>query len=37
MFTWSGHQPDAKEGVVAFLERRPPVWSNSLDDLPSID
>jgi len=37
MFTWAGHQPDAKEGVVAFLEKRDPVWSNSMDDLPVIE
>jgi enoyl-CoA hydratase/carnithine racemase len=37
LFTWAGHQPDAKEGVVAFLERRDPVWANSLDDLPTIE
>jgi enoyl-CoA hydratase/carnithine racemase len=37
MFTWAGHQPDAKEGVMAFLERRALVWSNSIDDIPVID
>lgn len=37
MFTWAGHQPDAKEGVMAFLERREPVWRNSIDDLPGIE
>lgn len=37
MFTWAGHQPDAKEGVMAFLERRDPVWRNSIDDLPAIE
>jgi enoyl-CoA hydratase/carnithine racemase len=26
LFAWTGAQPDAKEGVVAFLERREPVW-----------
>ena len=36
MFTWAGHQPDAKEGVMAFLERREPVWRNSIDDVPMI-
>ena len=37
MFTWAGHQPDAKEGVMAFLERRDPVWRNSIDDVPAIE
>jgi enoyl-CoA hydratase/carnithine racemase len=37
LFAWAGHQPDAKEGVMAFLERRDPVWQNSLDDLPPIE
>jgi enoyl-CoA hydratase/carnithine racemase len=37
MFAWAGHQPDAKEGVMAFLERRPPAWQNAMDDLPEID
>jgi len=26
-FWWTGTQPDAREGVRAFLERRPPRWS----------
>ncbi len=26
-FWWSGAQPDAREGVRAFLEKRPPRWS----------
>ncbi|MCX8072801.1 MAG: enoyl-CoA hydratase-related protein [Candidatus Binatia bacterium] len=26
-FTWCGAQPDAREGVKAFLEKRPPRWS----------
>ena len=37
MFTWAGHQPDAKEGVMAFLEKRDPVWRNSIDDVPAIE
>lgn len=36
VFTWAGHQPDAKEGVMAFLEKRDPVWRNSIDDLPPL-
>ncbi len=26
LFAWAGNQPDAKEGVVSFLERRKPEW-----------
>ena len=32
-FTWCGAQPDAREGVRAFLEKRPPRWSMR----PSVD
>lgn len=35
MFGWSRRQPDAVEGVKAFLEKRSPNWSGvSVDDLP---
>ena len=35
LFAWTGKQPDAVEGVRAFLERRPPVWKLSKNkDLP---
>jgi enoyl-CoA hydratase/carnithine racemase len=27
LFAWVGNQPDAKEGVLSFLEKRPPSWS----------
>jgi enoyl-CoA hydratase/carnithine racemase len=27
VFAWLGSQPDAREGVVSFLEKRPPRWS----------
>lgn len=29
LFAWIASQPDAKEGVVSFLEKRPPKWSLS--------
>ncbi len=35
LFAWVGAQPDAREGVEAFLEKRPPRWSMSAKrDLP---
>jgi enoyl-CoA hydratase/carnithine racemase len=36
LFAWTGQQPDAREGVTAFLERRPPQWTMSKNaDLPA--
>ena len=32
MFGWTGQQEDAKEGVVAFLEKRDPKWKLSKND-----
>jgi enoyl-CoA hydratase/carnithine racemase len=29
VFWWAGRQPDAAEGIVSFLEKRPPRWSMS--------
>ncbi|WP_337188191.1 enoyl-CoA hydratase-related protein [Phenylobacterium sp.] len=29
MFDWTGRQPDAREGVMSFVERRPPAWTLS--------
>ncbi len=38
IFAWIGNQPDAREGVVSFLERRPPEWKLSPSrDLPDLD
>jgi len=35
LFAWLGNQPDAREGVVSFLEKRPPEWKLSVSrDLP---
>jgi enoyl-CoA hydratase/carnithine racemase len=36
VFAWFGQQPDAKEGVASFLEKRPPQWSMSaVADVPT--
>jgi len=34
LFRWAGQQPDAREGVEAFLEHRPPRWQLSKHALP---
>ncbi|MBI3783093.1 MAG: enoyl-CoA hydratase/isomerase family protein [Deltaproteobacteria bacterium] len=37
LFTWTGTQPDAREGVRAFLEKRVPRWSmKPSSDLPAF-
>ncbi len=37
LFAWVGNQPDAREGVVSFLEKRPPQWKLSVArDKPDI-
>ena len=37
LFAWAGGQPDAREGVVSFLEKREPVWKLSAKrDKPEI-
>ena len=33
-FAWIGNQPDAKEGILSFLEKRSPEWQMSPDDIP---
>jgi enoyl-CoA hydratase/carnithine racemase len=33
-FAWLGNQPDAREGIQSFLEKRPPVWQMSARDVP---
>lgn len=36
LFAWVGRQPDAREGITSFLERRPPAWTMSpARDLPA--
>jgi enoyl-CoA hydratase/carnithine racemase len=35
LFAWMGNQPDAREGVMAFVEKREPRWSMSPRDLPA--
>jgi enoyl-CoA hydratase/carnithine racemase len=34
VFAWRGNQADAKEGVMSFLEKRPPEWQMSAADIP---
>jgi enoyl-CoA hydratase/carnithine racemase len=34
---WSGEQPDAMEGVMAWMQRRPPEWKLSKHDAPTDD
>ncbi|MEQ8483086.1 MAG: enoyl-CoA hydratase-related protein [Pseudomonadales bacterium] len=34
LFAWFGNQPDAREGVTSFVEKRAPAWSQSSRELP---
>ena len=37
LFSWIGSQPDAREGVLSFVEKRPPNWSMKPGkDMPEI-
>lgn len=36
IFWWIGNQPDATEGITAFLEKRKPQWKSRASDLPDI-
>ncbi|MGE0624199.1 MAG: enoyl-CoA hydratase-related protein [Pseudomonadales bacterium] len=33
-FAWLGNQPDAREGIQSFLEKRAPAWQMSVRDIP---
>ncbi len=36
-FEWAGMQPDCKEGIVSFLEKRPPKWTMKVsEDMPDF-
>ena len=34
VFAWLGNQPDAKEGVMSFVEKRAPAWTMNAGDVP---
>ena len=36
IFWWIGTQPDAGEGITAFLEKRKPQWKSKPDDMPEF-
>jgi enoyl-CoA hydratase/carnithine racemase len=33
-FAWLGNQPDAREGVLSFVEKRKPNWTLTPSDVP---
>lgn len=34
LFAWAGNQPDAREGVMSFVEKREPAWKMTAQDAP---
>jgi enoyl-CoA hydratase/carnithine racemase len=34
VFAWLGNQPDAREGVLSFVEKRQPKWTMTPSDVP---
>ena len=36
LFAWAGNQPDAREGIVSFMEKRDPEWKQSVRDMPEV-
>lgn len=36
LFAWAGNQPDAREGVTSFIEKRDPAWKMSVRDMPEV-
>jgi enoyl-CoA hydratase/carnithine racemase len=36
IFWWIGTQPDAGEGITAFLEKRKPQWKSKVRDMPDF-
>jgi len=37
LFAWVGNQPDAKEGVLSFIERREPEWTMNTSQTPDME
>jgi enoyl-CoA hydratase/carnithine racemase len=36
-FDWTGAQPDCREGIMSFLEKRPPSWKMKVSkDMPEF-
>lgn len=36
LFAWVGNQPDAREGVMSFVEKRDPEWKQSVRNMPEV-